>query len=389
MDRFKYLSLGAVTVLVLVLVVGLAAVAGAVATAAIIDEVDDDRSVYNEGNEARMAVASAGAAVVEALTAAAARQPATAQASSGGSQAGIWVTGKGSIALEPDLAVLGLGVEARGETVSEALADASTAMDDILDALSRRDIRDRDVQTRRFNVRPEYEYQEIVQSGARREVRVLVGYVVSNTVTANIRDLDSVGVVIDDVATAGGDATRIDDIRFTVEDESAYADRLRSQASTTRWRRPATSRTWPASALGSRPLSAKGGGRPHQPGVQPVFRNGDGYGDGGRDLHQRRRAGASDERAGAVRDPVGFGSTPHPSASSGQEPRAPSSQPSPARGEGARARLPSICGPGDGFRPSPERRRGGHLTGRTDQGAIMEVRDFGSGSSRLWRHFSR
>ena len=230
MDRFKYLSLGAITVLVLVLVVGLAAVAGAVATAAIIDEVDDDRSVYNEGNEARMAVASAGAAVVEALTAAAARQPATAQASSGGSQAGIWVTGKGSIALEPDLAVLGLGVEARGETVSEALADASTAMDDILDALSRRDIRDRDVQTRRFNVRPEYEYQEIVQSGARREVRVLVGYVVSNTVTANIRDLDSVGVVIDDVATAGGDATRIDDIRFTVEDESAYADRLRSQA---------------------------------------------------------------------------------------------------------------------------------------------------------------
>ena len=32
---------------------------------------------------------------------------------------------------------------------------------------------------------------------------------------------------------------------------------------------------------------------------------------------------------------------------------------------------------------------GGHLTGRTDQGAIMEVSDFGSGSSRLWRHFSR
>ena len=48
MDRFKYLSLGAVTVLVLVLVVGLAAIAGAVATAAIIDEVDDDRLYYKD-----------------------------------------------------------------------------------------------------------------------------------------------------------------------------------------------------------------------------------------------------------------------------------------------------------------------------------------------------
>ena len=86
------------------------------------------------------------------------------------------------------------------------------------------------MQTRNFNVRPEYEYQEVVQSGARRQVRVLVGYVVSNTVTVKIRDLNSVGVVIDDVVTAGGDATRIDDVGFTVDDQSAYAEELRSKA---------------------------------------------------------------------------------------------------------------------------------------------------------------
>ena len=179
--------------------------------------------------------ASAEAAVKKALEAAAAKTPATAQASSAASQSGtsengIWVTGEGSVTLEPDLAVLGLGVEARGETVSEALADASTAMDAVLGALRSRDIQDRDVQTRRFSVRPVYEYQEVVQSGTRRETRVLVGYVVSNTVTVKIRDLGSVGVVIDDVATAGGDATRIDDVRFTVDDQSVYAEELRSKA---------------------------------------------------------------------------------------------------------------------------------------------------------------
>ena len=235
MDRFKYLSLGAVTVLVLVLVVGLAAIAGAVATAAIIDERDDDSSYSKEYDVSKAAAASAEAAVTKALAVAAAKTPATAQASSTASQSGtsengIWVTGEGSVTLEPDLAVLGLGVEARGETVSEALADASTAMDAVLGALRSRDIQDRDVQTRNFNVRPEYEYQEVVQSGARRQVRVLVGYVVSNTVTVKIRDLNSVGVVIDDVVTAGGDATRIDDVGFTVDDQSAYAEELRSKA---------------------------------------------------------------------------------------------------------------------------------------------------------------
>jgi uncharacterized protein YggE len=231
MDRFKYLSLGAVTVLALVLVVGLAAIAGAVATAAIIDDVDE----ANQEVEASKVDAAAEAAVKKALAVAAAKTPATTQVSpaasqSGTSQSGIWVAGEGSVTLEPDLALLSLGVEARGETVSEALADASTAMDAVLGALRGRGIQDRDIQTRNFRVRARYDYQEVVQSGVRREERVLSEYVVTNTVTAKIRDLASVGDVIDDVATAGGDATRIDDVGFTVDDQSVYAEELRSKA---------------------------------------------------------------------------------------------------------------------------------------------------------------
>ena len=245
MDRFKYLALGAVTVLALVLVVGLAAIAGAVATAAIIDDVDEanqeveaskvDAAVEAELIEKMKGVAALEAELIEKMKAVEAKTPATAQVSpaasqSGTSQSGIWVAGEGSVTLEPDLALLSLGVEARGETVSEALADASTAMDAVLGALRGRGIEDRDVQTRNFRVRARYDYQEVVQSGVRREERVLSEYVVTNTVTAKIRDLASVGVVIDDVATAGGDATRIDDVRFTVDDQSAYAEELRSKA---------------------------------------------------------------------------------------------------------------------------------------------------------------
>ena len=232
MDRSKNLALGVVAVLVLVLVIGLAAVGGAAMTAAIID---DDDSSSGEDYDAEEAAAIADTAVTKALSAAAAMMPATAQASpaasqSGSSESGIWVTGEGSVTLEPDLATLGLGVEARGETVSDAIAEASTAMDAVLGALRGQGVQDRDVQTRNFNVWPEYEYQEVMRDGARRQTRVLVGYVVSNTVTAKIRDLDSVGEVIDDVAAAGGDSTRIDSVGFTVDDQSAYAEELRSKA---------------------------------------------------------------------------------------------------------------------------------------------------------------
>ena len=45
-----------------------------------------------------------------------------------------------------------------------------------------------------------------------------------------IRDLDSVGDIVDDVADAGGDATRIDGIRFTVEDPLPFMADLREAA---------------------------------------------------------------------------------------------------------------------------------------------------------------
>ena len=204
--------------------------------------------------------------------------------------------------------MLGLGVEARGETVSEALADASTAMDAVLGALRSRDIQDRDVQTRRFSVRPVYEYQEVVQSGTRRETRVLAGYVVSNTVTVKIRDLGSVGVVIDDVATAGGDATRIDDVGFTVDDQSAYCGGAAQQGGRRRDDEGPSLRRSPGrrEPRGADVYQRRRGGRAHRKCVRGVLRAVEGS-RCARDVDQRRRAGASDERAGAVRDPVDGG----------------------------------------------------------------------------------
>ena len=148
----------------------------------------------------------------------------------GSSQAGIWVTGLGTISLEPDLAVVTIGVEAQAETVAQARDAAATAMAAIVEAVKSHGLTDRDVQTRSFNIFPVYEYPEFVEFDRTTRKQVLVGYRVSNTASIKIRDLDEVGPIIDDVADAGGDATRINGISFTVEDTKPFMTQLREDA---------------------------------------------------------------------------------------------------------------------------------------------------------------
>jgi uncharacterized protein YggE len=145
---------------------------------------------------------------------------------------GIQVTGVGSVTAQPDLAVLTLGVEAFATTVSEARETAAQAINNILTALRAQGLQDNDMQTTRFDLQPEYTYEEEVVSSAstktvRRNVQRLIGYRVNNTLTVKIRDMDSVGSIIDATVEAGGDATRINRIQFTVEDGTALEGQAR------------------------------------------------------------------------------------------------------------------------------------------------------------------
>ena len=143
---------------------------------------------------------------------------------------GIQVWGRGTVAIEPDMAVLSLGVEARADSVEDARTQAATSMNAILEALRARGIPGEDIQTSNFNISPEYSYQETFIESIRRNERVLVGYLVTNTVNVRISDLDIVGATVDDVAQAGGDSTRIQSLRFSLEDPSDAQEQARERA---------------------------------------------------------------------------------------------------------------------------------------------------------------
>ena len=139
-------------------------------------------------------------------------------------QAGIWVTGRGEVTTTPDLAVLNAGVEAKARTVAEARIQAAQAMDQIVQVLNERGIQDRDIQTRVFQISPEYIYNDAISK------QELVGYRVNNQISVKIRDISGVGVIVDEVAAAGGDLVRIQGISFTVEDTEALENQARERA---------------------------------------------------------------------------------------------------------------------------------------------------------------
>jgi len=135
---------------------------------------------------------------------------------------GIWVTGEGKVTVIPDVAVLSLGVEAQAKTVTEAQQQAEDAMVAIEEELDKHGIAEEDVKTQRFSIYPVRRWE--------KDREILVGYRVTNMVTVKIRQVDDTGTIIDAVAEAGGDYTRINSIGFTVDDPSDYYEEAREKA---------------------------------------------------------------------------------------------------------------------------------------------------------------
>ena len=124
------------------------------------------------------------------------------QSSTGSANSGIHVTGFGSVSLEPDLAIMKIGIESFSKTVSEARETAAEAMDSVKATLLENRVAEKDIQTRRFNIYPRYDYEEVVVGGKYTSKQILSGYIVSNSANVKLREIDRIGEVVDDVAKA-------------------------------------------------------------------------------------------------------------------------------------------------------------------------------------------
>ena len=141
-----------------------------------------------------------------------------------GQQTGVWVSGQGEAMATPDVAILSLGIEVQKDSVAEAQAEASEAMERVMAELKDDGMGDEDIQTERFSVYPVTQWDE------KRDEQRIIGYRVTNMVSVKVRDVEKTGEIIDHAVSAGGDYIRIRDIGFTVEDPKPFYEEARAEA---------------------------------------------------------------------------------------------------------------------------------------------------------------
>ena len=139
-------------------------------------------------------------------------------------QEGIWVSGVGEVTAPPDIATLRLGIEAQAETVAQAQSQAAEAMSAVMATLTDSGVDDKDIQTQHFSIRQVTRWDDF------KDKEIVIGYRVTNMVTAKIREIDKTGPIIDAVAATGGDFTRINSIDFSVDDPTDYYEEARQKA---------------------------------------------------------------------------------------------------------------------------------------------------------------
>ena len=133
----------------------------------------------------------------------------------------ISVTGEATVSVAPDLAQIDGGVVSDGKTAREASEANNAAMGKVLLALKGAGIEEKDYQTSRLSLQPQYAPNRTGSSP-------ITGYRASNRVTIRLRDVTKVANVIDVLVSAG--ANDIGGINFTVSQPSKHLDEAREKA---------------------------------------------------------------------------------------------------------------------------------------------------------------
>lgn len=133
----------------------------------------------------------------------------------------ISVTGEADISVPPDLAQIDGGVSSDAKTAREASEANNAAMGKVLLALKAAGIEEKDVQTSRLSLQPQY-------APNRSGPSPVVGYRASNRVTVRVRDVAKVAGMIDTLVGAG--ANEIGGINFVVSQPSKLLDEAREKA---------------------------------------------------------------------------------------------------------------------------------------------------------------
>lgn len=145
--------------------------------------------------------------------------PVAAKPTCGGSSPKLTVQGTGLTTGTPNLLTVSVGIDVTDPTATSAITDDNTKAQAVINVLTQAGVASKDVQTSDVSINPQYNLKGVI-----------TGYEVTNTLTAMLRNFATAGSVIDSIAGAAGNATRLDSLNFSVEDTRALEDQARTDA---------------------------------------------------------------------------------------------------------------------------------------------------------------
>jgi len=134
------------------------------------------------------------------------------------------VSGTGTVKLSPDIAQVNIGVRSQSPDVAQALEENTANAEAIIQSLMDLGVEQHDIQTRNFNVYP----QQNREPGPEGDVEETQTFVVENTISVTVRELDSLGEILTAVIQEG--ANTIHGVTFDVEDREAAVAEARGLA---------------------------------------------------------------------------------------------------------------------------------------------------------------
>jgi len=133
----------------------------------------------------------------------------------------VTVGGEATIAVAPDTAIIRIGVTSQGKNAREASEANARQITAVLAAIKASGIDDRDIQTSRLSLQPQYDPNK---SGTAR----LTGFQVTNQLTVRIHDIGKLPDILDRAIAAG--ANEMSGIEFAVSQQSRLLDQARAEA---------------------------------------------------------------------------------------------------------------------------------------------------------------
>lgn len=141
-----------------------------------------------------------------------------------GNQRSVTVVGNGQVEGAPDTLRANLGVETTGDDVSTAINAANQQISAITEAVVNAGVAREKIQTQQVTLTPDY--SNPVPGGSSQ----ISGYRATNSLRVDITDLTKASSVLEVAVEAGGNATRISNVSFVIDDDSELVVNAREQA---------------------------------------------------------------------------------------------------------------------------------------------------------------